>query len=75
MVQKLETNDGGNVIKRKSKMIVRGFGQIHNVDFSETFAPTPSAASVKIAVAVVNEKDWLLWYIDIKQAFVQAHLD
>ena len=71
-----KTNDDcGNVIKPKSRMVVRGFGQIRNVDFYETFAPTPSATSVKIAVAVLNEKAWLLWYIDIKLAFIQAHWD
>ena len=56
-------------------MVARGFGHIHNVDFSETFAPTPSAASVKIAVAVASEKGWLLRHLDVKQAFIQAHLD
>ena len=49
--------------------------QIHNVDFSEMFAPTPSAVSVTIAVAVANEKGWLLWHLDVKQAFIQAQLD
>ena len=43
-------------IKPKSRMVARCFGQIHYVDFSETFAPTPSAASMEIAVAVPNEK-------------------
>ena len=57
-------------------MVARGFGPIHNnVDFSETFAPTPSAASVKIGVAVANGKGWLLRHLDVKQAFIQAHLD
>ena len=57
-------------------MISRGFGQIHNVDASKTFAPTPSAASVKIAAAAVaNEKGCLLRHLDVKQAFIQAHLD
>ena len=45
-----------NVIKPKSRMIGRGFGQIHNVVFSERFAPTPSAASAKLTVAAANEK-------------------
>ena len=44
------------MIKPNSRMVARGFGQIDNVDFSETFAPTPSAVSVKIAVAVANVK-------------------
>ena len=39
------------------------------------FAPTSSAASVKIAVAVANEKGWLLRHLDVKQAFIQAYLD
>ena len=43
-----KTDDRGNVIKPKSTMVARGFGQIHNVDFCEKFAPTPSAAKVKI---------------------------
>ena len=64
------------MIKPKSRMVARGFGQIHNVDFSETFDSTPSAASVKIAVAVADEKNWLLLrHLDVKQAFIQAHLD
>ena len=50
--------------------------RFRNVDFSETFAPTPSAASVEIAiVAVANGKDWLLRHPDGKQAFIRAHLN
>ena len=74
-VRNWKTDDRGNVIKPKSRMVARGFGQIHNVDFSEAFAPTPSTASVKIAVVVANEKGWLLWHLDVQQAFIQAHLD
>ena len=57
-------------------VVARGFGQIHNVDISETFGPTPSAASLKVAVVVIaNRKGWLLRHLDINQAFIQAHLD
>ena len=30
---------------------------------------------MKIAVAVANDKGWLLRHLDVKQAFIQAHLD
>ena len=70
-VRNWKTDDSGNVIKPKSRIVARDFGQIQNVDFSETVAPTPSAASVKIAVAVANEKSWLLWHLDVRQAFIQ----
>ena len=54
------------MIKPKSRMVATGFGQIQKVDFSETFAPTPSAASVK---------GWLLRHLDMEHVFIQAHLD
>ena len=74
-VRKWKTDDPGNAIKPKSRMVARGFAQIHNVDFFETFAPTPSAVNVKFAVAVATEKGWLLRHPDVKHAFIQAHLD
>ena len=55
-------------------MVARGFGHTHNTNFSETLAPTPLAVSVKIAVATANEKDWLLRHVEVKQAFIQAHV-
>ena len=30
---------------------------------------------MKIAVAVANEKGWLLRHLDVNQSFIQAHLD
>ena len=30
---------------------------------------------MNISVVVANEKGWLLWHLDVKQALVQAHLD
>ena len=44
-------------------MVARSFDQVHDVDVPETFAPTPSVASVKIDVAVANEKGWLLRHL------------
>ena len=63
------------ICKPKSRIVARGSGQIHDVEFSETFAPTPSAASVKIAVTVANEKGWVPRHLYIKQTFIQAYLD
>ena len=74
-VRNWKTDDRGNVIKPKSRMAASGFGEINYVDFSEKFAPTPSAASEKIVVNVANEKGWLLRHMDTKQVFIQAHLD
>ena len=52
--------------------ILENFIQIQDVEFWETFDPTPAAASVKIAVAVGNEKNCFLRHLDVKQTFIQA---
>ena len=41
-----------------------------------TFAPTPTVSSIKVALAIAAQKnDWPLYHFDVKQAFGQAKLD
>ena len=58
-VRNWKSDDLGNVIKPKFRMLARGFEQIHDLDVSKTFA-----------VAVANLKDWLLQHLDVKQALI-----
>ena len=46
-----KTDSGGLITKAKARLVARGFGQRHGVDFFETFAPTPSVSSIKVAIA------------------------
>ena len=55
-------------------MWLRGLARC-NVDYFQTFAPTPSSASVKILTAVANEHGLKIFYLDVAQAFVRAKLD
>ena len=43
------------------------------MDYFNTFAPTPTVSSTKVAIAVQN--DWPVYHFDVKQVFVQAKLD
>ena len=45
------------------------------MDYFNTFAPTPTASSIKVALAIAVQIDWPLYHFDIKQAFFQAKLD
>ena len=62
-------------MKPKTRLVARGFSQVHTVDFFETYAPTPAVSSVKQLVAIAVKNDWELRQLDVKQAFVQADLD
>ena len=55
----------GNIMKPKARLVVRGFSQVHTVDFLETYAPTPAARSVKLFVAIAVKNDWKLQQLDV----------
>ena len=55
--------------------MAKGFSQVQGVDYFQTFAPTPSSASVKILVGFANEHGLKIFHLDVAQAFVRANLD
>ena len=65
----------GNIVKTKARLVAQGFMQREGVDFFETSAPTPAAASVRVVLAVANELELPVYHMDTAQAFTQAELD
>ena len=53
----------------------KGFSQVQDVDYFQTFAPTPASASVKFFADVANEYGPKIFLFDIAQGFVRAKLD
>ena len=45
------------------------------MDYLQTSAPTPAAASVKILMTVANEKGYKIYHLDVAQAFTKAELN
>ena len=63
------------VVKAKARLVAKGFSQVEGVDYFETFAPTPNAASIRLVAALACKLDWELNHFDVEQAFVQSELD
>ena len=40
------------IAKTKARLVAKGFSQVQDVDYFQTFAPTPWSASIKIVAAV-----------------------
>ena len=70
-----KTDSDGYITKAKARLVARGFGQQLDVDYFNTFAPTPTVSSIKVALAIAVQNDWPLYHFDVKQAFVQVKLD
>ncbi|CAM9893445.1 unnamed protein product, partial [Sphacelaria rigidula] len=70
-----KTDADGTATKAKARLVARGFGQRFAVDYFETFAATPSMASIKLGMAVAVQEEWPLYHLDVTQTFVQAEMD
>ncbi|CAM9752418.1 unnamed protein product, partial [Choristocarpus tenellus] len=69
-----KTNKFGEVVRYKARLGAKGFRQIEGLDYQDTFAPTPSPASLKMVLGLAADKDWELKHWDAKQAFIQANI-
>ena len=70
-----KTDKGGLITKFKARLVARGFTQIHNVDYTHSSSPCPSSASIKLVLAVANERGLPLYHFDVAQAYIRASLD
>ena len=55
--------------------MAKGFSQVQDVDYIQTFALSPASASVKFLADVANEYGPKIFHFDVAQGFVRAKLD
>ena len=67
-------NSDGSLNKYKSRLVARGFPQVHGLDFNETFAPTATMAALRIFIALANQYGYHCHGYDIETAFLHAIL-
>ena len=70
-----KTDKEGKITKFKVRLVARGFTQIRDVDYTHSSSRCPSSASIKLVLAVVNEKGLPLHHFDVAQAYIRASPD
>jgi hypothetical protein len=73
-VFKKKTDNDGNVYIYKARLMVKGFKQIHGIDYDETFSPVMMLKSVRILLAIVAYFDYEIWQMDVKTIFLNENL-
>ena len=71
---KWEGDSHGMVDRAKARLVAMGYIQVEGVDYFETFAPTASATSDRLVVAMECKLDWDLRHLDVDQASIQSEL-
>ena len=69
-----KTDEEGNVIRNKARLVVQGYFQMEGVDYDEIFAPVARMESIRILLALVCQLNFKLYQIDVKITFLYGFL-
>ena len=69
-----QTKADGSVERYKACLIAKGFTQEYGIDYEETFAHVAHLTSIRCLIAMAAIHNWLLYQMDVKNAFLNANL-
>lgn len=65
----------GTIDRFKARLVARGFSQVYGEDFTETFAPTVRADTLRVFFAIVAKENLECHGLDVKNAFTESLLE
>jgi hypothetical protein len=67
-------NGNGQVVRHKARLVVKGFKQQFGVDYTEMFAPTVRASTLRILLLFAAQKGAAVHQCDVKNAYLNSRL-
>lgn len=65
----------GSIVRRKARIVARGFSQRLGVDFNETFAPVARMSSIRMILGLAAQYDLKLHQLDVETAYLNGYLE
>jgi hypothetical protein len=73
-VYKTKSTVDGHISRYKSKLVAKGFQQVHGIDYDETFAPVEKMHSIRLALSIPTTKGWEVHQMYVKNAFLHGDI-
>nr|GFA82033.1 hypothetical protein [Tanacetum cinerariifolium] len=71
---KNKRDEENTVIQNKSRLVAKGYAQKEGVDFEESFAPVARLEAVRLFIAYVVHKSFIIYQMDVKTTFLYGPL-
>ena len=72
---KNKTDESGNVVRNKARIVAQGYTQVEGIDYDETFAPVARIESIRLLLAIACHIGFTLHQMDVKSAFLNGILN
>ena len=69
---KNKTDEFGNTVRNKARLVAQGYSQIEGMDYDETFAPVARIESVRLLLSISCSLKIKLFQMDVKTAFLNG---
>ncbi|CAB4033849.1 Hypothetical predicted protein [Paramuricea clavata] len=74
-VYKVKYGANGQVDTLKARYVAKGYAQIEDLDFFDTYAPTCKPETFRILLATAARKDLYLGQMDVKSAYLHSKIE
>jgi hypothetical protein len=69
-VFRYKQDEHGVVTRNKVRLVAKGYSQVEDLDFDETFVPVARLESIRILLAYATHHDFNLYQMEVKSAFL-----
>ncbi|GJV41148.1 putative ribonuclease H-like domain-containing protein [Tanacetum coccineum] len=67
-------DERGIVIRNKARLVAQGYTQEEGIDYDEVFAPIARIEAIRLFLAYVSFKDFVVYQMDVKSAFLYGKI-
>lgn len=67
-------DESGAVVRNKARLVAQAYNQEEGIDFDETFSLVARLESIRMLLAFACHKDFILYQMDIKSAFLNGYI-